>query len=69
MEPQLIQREKFPAIVPVLFRVTVTVTVCPTVAEMVDGETDVITMFALPLVMVTDTDCEMPALAPITVIV
>jgi hypothetical protein len=26
-------------------------------------------MSAFPVVMVTDTDCEMPALAPITVIV
>jgi hypothetical protein len=45
------------------------VTVWPAVGEAVDAETDVITMFALPVVRVMDTDCEMTVVAPVTVIV
>ena len=55
VEPQFIQTEKFPSSVPVLFSLTVNVTVCPATGGVEEGVTETITILALPELMVTWT--------------
>lgn len=51
--PQLIQTVKFPRRVPVLFSLTVKVTMSPTIGVVGDDVTETIVMLALPVLIVT----------------